>query len=38
MHCHSAYLQVDQKNAVALGLYRSLGYRELYAYETRIID
>ncbi len=38
MACHSAYLQVDQKNAVALGLYRSLGYRELYAYETRIID
>jgi GNAT superfamily N-acetyltransferase len=38
MHCHSAYLQVDQKNAVALSLYRSLGYRELYAYETRVID
>ncbi|MFN3672013.1 MAG: GNAT family N-acetyltransferase [Bosea sp. (in: a-proteobacteria)] len=36
--CHSAYLQVDQRNAVAVGLYKSMGYRELYAYETRIID
>lgn len=35
--CHSAYLQVEQGNAVALGLYRSLGFRQLYAYETRLL-
>ena len=38
MDCHSAYLQVEQSNAIAIGLYRSLGYRQLYAYETRILD
>lgn len=38
MGCHSAYLQVDQTNAVAQNLYRSLGFRQLYAYETRILD
>jgi ribosomal protein S18 acetylase RimI-like enzyme len=38
MDCDSAYLQVDQTNAVAIGLYRSLGFRQLYAYETRILD
>jgi ribosomal protein S18 acetylase RimI-like enzyme len=27
-----AFLQVDSRNAVAIGLYRSLGYRELYRY------
>lgn len=38
MACRTAYLQVDQTNKAAIGLYRSLGYRELYAYETRILD
>lgn len=38
MGCESAYLQVDQKNTVAIGLYTSLGFRRLYAYETRILD
>lgn len=38
MGCHSAYLQVEQTNAVANKLYRSLGFRELYAYETRILE
>ena len=32
-----SYLQVDQKNAVAIRLYERLGYRRLYAYETRIL-
>lgn len=38
MDSESAYLQVDQTNAVAIGLYRSLGFRQLYAYETRVLD
>ncbi len=38
MGCHSAYLQVEQSNAVAINLYGSLGFRELYQYETRILD
>ncbi|HEY5794953.1 MAG TPA: GNAT family N-acetyltransferase [Bosea sp. (in: a-proteobacteria)] len=38
MECDSAYLQVDQTNEVAIGLYRSLGFRQLYAYETRVLD
>lgn len=36
--CAQAYLQVDQTNAVAIRLYDGLGYRRLYAYETRILD
>ena len=36
--CGQAYLQVDQTNAVAIALYGSLGFRQLYAYETRILD
>lgn len=38
MGCRDAYLQVEQGNAVALNLYGSLGFRQLYAYETRILD
>lgn len=38
MGCSDAYLQVEQGNAVANSLYRSLGFRQLYAYETRILD
>jgi ribosomal protein S18 acetylase RimI-like enzyme len=38
MNCEQAYLQVDQTNTVALGLYGSLGFRQLYAYETRVLD
>ncbi|HEV2554343.1 MAG TPA: GNAT family N-acetyltransferase [Bosea sp. (in: a-proteobacteria)] len=38
MECRQAYLQVDQTNAVALRLYGSLGFKQLYAYETRVLD
>jgi ribosomal protein S18 acetylase RimI-like enzyme len=38
MGCDNAYLQVEQSNAVAINLYGSLGFRELYQYETRILD
>ena len=38
MACSSAYLQVEQGNAAAIGLYERLGFRQLYAYETRILD
>ncbi|TCR67003.1 GNAT family N-acetyltransferase [Bosea sp. BK604] len=38
MDAHASYLQVDQTNAVALKLYAGLGFRQLYAYETRILE
>lgn len=38
MGCRDAYLQVEQGNAIAINLYASLGFRQLYAYETRILD
>ncbi|WP_197279735.1 GNAT family N-acetyltransferase [Bosea sp. AAP35] len=38
MEADWAYLQVDRTNAVALGLYGSLGFRQLYTYETRVLD
>lgn len=38
MAAQNVYLQVDQTNAIALGLYDSLGFRRLYAYETRVLD
>lgn len=38
MDCGSAYLQVDQTNEVAIGLYDRLGFRRLYSYETRILE
>ncbi|MCV9936266.1 GNAT family N-acetyltransferase [Boseaceae bacterium BT-24-1] len=36
--CSLAYLQVDQSNGLALEMYRRLGFRTVYAYETRILD
>lgn len=36
--CHSSYLQVEKNNAVAIGLYGSLGFREVYRYETWVKD
>lgn len=36
--CGSAYLQVEENNAVAMRLYDRLGFRKLYRYETRILD
>jgi N-acetylglutamate synthase len=33
----TAYLQVDQTNAAAISLYRSLGYRVVYSYETLVL-
>ncbi len=38
MAARQAYLQVDQTNTAAIRLYESLGYRELYRYETRVLD
>ncbi|AMJ61362.1 hypothetical protein AXW83_14610 [Bosea sp. PAMC 26642] len=38
MEAQSAYLQVEQTNTPAISLYESLGFRRLYAYETRILD
>lgn len=38
MDAQASYLQVDQTNAVALKLYAGLGFRRLYAYETRILE
>lgn len=36
--CTQAYLQVDQSNDLAFEMYRRLGFRTVYAYETRILD
>lgn len=36
--CGLAYLQVDQSNGFAFEMYRRLGFRQLYAYETRVLD
>jgi ribosomal protein S18 acetylase RimI-like enzyme len=36
--CGLAYLQVDQSNGLAFEMYRRLGFRTVYAYETRILD
>lgn len=36
--CKQAYLQVDQSNGLALDMYRRLGFRTVYAYETRVLD
>jgi ribosomal protein S18 acetylase RimI-like enzyme len=35
--CRLAYLQVDQTNGLAHELYRRLGFRTVYAYETRML-
>lgn len=34
---HTAFLQVEQTNAVAIKLYDSLGFRQLYRYETLVL-
>lgn len=36
--CTHAYLQVDQSNGLAFEMYKRLGFRTVYAYETRILD
>lgn len=36
--CGQAYLQVDQSNGLAFEMYRRLGFRTVYAYETRMLD
>ncbi len=36
--CTQAYLQVDQSNGLAFEMYKRLGFRTVYAYETRILD
>ncbi len=36
--CHSAYLQVESGNAIAIRLYTSLGFVRLYEYQTWIRD
>lgn len=36
--CRQAYLQVDQSNGLAFEMYKRLGFRTVYAYETRILD
>jgi N-acetylglutamate synthase len=36
--CHSAYLQVESTNAVAIGMYGSLGFMPVYGYQTWIRD
>jgi ribosomal protein S18 acetylase RimI-like enzyme len=36
--CSQAYLQVDQSNGLAFEMYKRLGFRTVYAYETRILD
>lgn len=36
--CSQAYLQVDQSNGLAFEMYKGLGFRTVYAYETRILD
>ena len=38
MGAASAYLQVERNNKTAIGLYESFGFRELYTYETQILD
>jgi ribosomal protein S18 acetylase RimI-like enzyme len=36
--CHSAYLQVEANNAVAIRLYESLGFSPAYLYQTWVRD